>query len=74
MYFQAKFHIISTTMLALLIFLAGAEPTLLAMIEVRQYQNYCCLPGCGICSHYSCVKSPCYGVVSSPHSPLFLTS
>ncbi|KAI1206174.1 uncharacterized protein F4807DRAFT_440149 [Annulohypoxylon truncatum] len=64
MYSLAKLYVLLVMAVALFAHLINSEPILLARLQARRYQAYCCFPGCITCSGYSCQTSPCYGVVS----------
>ncbi|KAI2615092.1 hypothetical protein GGR54DRAFT_614019 [Hypoxylon sp. NC1633] len=53
---------------ALAAFMAGpanAEPVSRDTVAPRQYQNYCCTPGCLWCSIRDCLNEGCSGVFGS---------
>ncbi|KAI1659362.1 hypothetical protein F4813DRAFT_388070 [Daldinia decipiens] len=45
--------------------LTNAGPSLPPALATRQYQSWCCIPGCLTCEINDCLNQPCYGVYSS---------
>ncbi|OTA99538.1 hypothetical protein M426DRAFT_325069 [Hypoxylon sp. CI-4A] len=64
MQFTTSMRFVSAVMAASLALLATAEPIPVSGLLPRQYESYCCLPGCFACSSNSCLNGPCGGVVS----------
>ncbi|KAI1388606.1 uncharacterized protein F4822DRAFT_429223 [Hypoxylon trugodes] len=52
-------------MAASLFLLVDAGPVREFQLETRQYESYCCIPGCLGCSSNSCLNGGCSGVYGS---------